>query len=485
MNIVEPILFQARCQPEAPALCAQGRDFVSYARLVAEMNNVARRAMSFGLKRGDVVALSIDNQLLHSIVILGLTHAGIITLSIAMQKPPSGLKIDAVISNTNYPFAPNAKHLSLDSSWTKRNGAPVATSPAGNAAHDEVCRIVLTSGTTGEPKAVALTHRLVAERNAQFEYLFGNRFPTLSRLYLNMGLGASLGGNFVTYFLGRGGTVFFPGDSIENTLLAFEMFQIQAMLATPTTLAQLLAICDRQPSIEVHLDTIVSTGSQLPQALVQRIRPRLCSHLFVGYGSTETARSATAPAHQIAHIPGAAGYVTPDARIEIVDEADRGVPAGTEGIVRIASEFAVNRYIDDPIESAKVFRDGWFYPGDLGSLTADNLLIISGRQNAVLNLGGGKMAAERVEAVVASFAGVADAAVFLTNDERGVGEVWAAVVYPEQKLDIEALRAHCRAQIPPPFVPARVVTLEALPLNDTGKVDRIRLKEMVTAAMKS
>jgi acyl-CoA synthetase (AMP-forming)/AMP-acid ligase II len=484
MNIVEPILFQARCQPEAPALCAQGRDFVSYARLVAEMNNVARRATSFGLKRGDVVALSIDNQLLHSIVILGLMHAGIIPLSIAMQKPPSGLKIDAVISNTNYPFAPNAKHLSLDSSWTERDGAPVATSPAGNAARDEVCRIVLTSGTTGEPKAVALTHRLVAERNAQFEYLFGNRFPTLSRLYLNIGLGASLGGNFLTYFLGRGGTVFFPGDSIESTLLAFEMFQIQAMLATPTTLARLLATCDRQPSIEVHLDTIVSTGSQLPQALVERIRPRHCSQLFVGYGSTETARSAAAAAHQIAHVPGAAGYVAPDARIEIVDEADRGVPAGTEGIVRIASEFAVDRYIDDPIESAKVFRDGWFYPGDLGSLTADNLLIISGRQNDVLNVGGAKMAAERLESVLASFDGISDAAVFAATSPSGIDEVWAAVVC-SGKLDPESLRVHCRSQIGGAFVPAHVVSLEALPITATGKVDRQGLKRILMAGNQS
>ena len=484
MNIVEPILFQARCQPEMPALCAQGRDAISYARLTAQMNNVARRAMAFGLKRGDIVALSITDQVLHSIVILGLTQVGVVSVSVAMQKPPEGLKIDAVIANTTYPFAPNAKHLSLDSSWTNRDGAPVATSPAGNTARDEVCRIVLTSGTTGEPKAVALTHRLVAERNAQFEYLFGNRFPTLSRLYLNIGLGASLGGNFLTYFLGRGGTVFFPGDSIESTLLAFEMFQIQAMLATPTTLARLVAICDRQPSIEVHLDTIVSTGSQLHRALVERIRPRLCSHLFVGYGSTETARSAAAAAHQIAHISGAVGYVAPDARIEIVDEADRGVPAGTEGIVRIASEFAVDRYIDDPIESAKVFRDGWFYPGDLGSVTPDNLLIISGRQNDVLNVGGAKMAAERIEAILASFAGISDAAVFAATNPGGINEVWAAVVCGGE-LDPESIRAHCRSQIGDAFVPAHVVSLEALPITATGKVDRQGLKQMLMTGNQS
>lgn len=211
-----------------------------------------------------------------------------------------------------------------------------------------------------------------------------------------MSLAAALGYQFLISILSRGGTIYFLGASIENALRMFEVFRIQAMLSSPSALGQLLAICDQHPSSEVHFDTILSSGGLLPRSLVERIRPRLCAHLITGYGATETAMSATAQAHRIAHIEGAAGYVTPGTRIEIVDEADHPVPAGSEGIVRIASEFAVDCYVDDPIESAQVFRNGWFYPGDLGSLTPDNLLIISGRQNNILNIGGEKIAAERV-----------------------------------------------------------------------------------------
>jgi acyl-CoA synthetase (AMP-forming)/AMP-acid ligase II len=125
MNVVDPILFQAKYQPEAPALCAQGVDVVSYARLVAQMNNVARRAVASGLKRGSVVALSIEQPMLHAAVILGVTHAGIIPVSVAMYKPPAGLQIDAVLSNTNYPFAPSARRLVLDHSWLMGDGAPI------------------------------------------------------------------------------------------------------------------------------------------------------------------------------------------------------------------------------------------------------------------------------------------------------------------------------------------------------------------------
>src|SRR5579862_6519199 len=117
MNIVEPILFQASYQPEAPALCAQGRDVVSYARLRLQMSLVARRALSLGLTPGNVAALSIDEPLLHAAVILGLTQIGIVPLSVAGHKPPAGLKIDAVISTGPYPFAPEARHLLLDFTW--------------------------------------------------------------------------------------------------------------------------------------------------------------------------------------------------------------------------------------------------------------------------------------------------------------------------------------------------------------------------------
>lgn len=481
MNIVEPILFQARYQPDAPALCAQGIDVVSYARLAAQMNNIARRAGAIGLRQGNVVALSIDRPLLHAALILGLTQAGIVPVSVAGNEPPAGLKIDAVFKNTHYPFAPQAQHVTVDYGWLAGDGTPVAVSPQGGDAMDKPARIVLTSGTTGDPKAIALTHGMVRVRNARFEYVIGNRYPTFSRIFISMGLAAALGYQFLIYILGRGGTLFFFGETFENTLRAFEIFRIQAMVATPTALAQLLGFCDQQRSIELHLDTILSGGSLLPRALVERIRPRLCTHLITGYGSTETAISATAPAHRIAHVEGAAGYVTPGMRMEIVDNEDRPIPAGNDGTVRIASEFAVDRYIDDPVESKKVFRNGWFYPGDLGSLTADNLLIISGRQNDVLNAGGGKMAAEKVEAVLTSFKGVNQAAVCMQTSRLGVEEVWAAIVAGEP-IDPENLRAHCRARIPEVFVPARIVTLASLPMGVTGKLDRQRLKGMLAGS---
>jgi acyl-coenzyme A synthetase/AMP-(fatty) acid ligase len=253
MNIIEPILFQARYQPGAPALCVLGKQVISYAVLRSQMNNVARRAIGHGLKRGSIVALSTDEPLLEAVLILGLTQAGIITMSVGML-PPVGLKIDAVIGATKQPFAPDAQHLPLDDSWIAGDGAPVETTLQAQPEGDEVCRIVMTSGTTGYPKAVALTHKQVMARTARYEYLFGSHLPTLTRLYMNMGLAAVLGYQFFTYILGRGGTIFFRGASPENALRMFEVFRVEAMLASPSALAQLVTICDQNPLSEVHFE---------------------------------------------------------------------------------------------------------------------------------------------------------------------------------------------------------------------------------------
>ena len=86
----------------------------------------------------------------------------------------------------------------------------------------------------------------------------------------------------------------------------------------------------------------------------------------------------------------------------------------------------------------------------------------------MLNAGGGKLAAEKVEAALVSFKGVSEAAVFMATSSIGVEEVWAAIVCSE-KIDSERLRTHCRPRMPAVFVPAHIVTFDALPTAQPAK----------------
>ena len=211
-------------------------------------------------------------------------------------------------------------------------------------------------------------------------------------------------------------------------------------------------------------EQVCGTGARLPRA-------------------APTARSASAattltasPSLRLAS-SGAAGYVTPGMRIEIVDEMDRALPAGTEGIVRILSEYAIDRYVDDAIESAKVFRNGYFYPGDLGTITPERLLVIAGREKAVINVGGNKLNPETIETVLQSYPGVSHAGVFCRANAAGIDEVWA-VVAGSAEVDIQGLRSFCAQNLPALFVPNHIVKVSDIPRNDMGRIVRSRLDEI-------
>src|SRR5204862_3625326 len=101
----------------------------------------------------------------------------------------------------------------------------------------------------------------------------------------------------------------------------------------------------------------------------------------------------------------------------------------------------------DPEGSARAFCGGWSYPADLGTMNRDGVLIMSGRQSGVLNTGGDKVNAERIEQVLASFEGILEAAAFNTLGARGTEEIWA-VIKCGSMVNEEALWTHCRGGLP-------------------------------------
>ena len=137
----------------------------------------------------------------------------------------------------------------------------------------------------------------------------------------------------------------------------------------------------------------------------------------------------------------------------------------------------VDGYVGNPAGADQAFRNGWFYPGDIGAVTADNVLVISGRQTAVLNVGGNKMGPEAIEQAALAFPGVAQAGAFGVENEFGILEVWTAVVAP-RGLDEAGLHRHLQKRLPDQFVPRRILRLPSLPKNAAGKLDRRRLTDM-------
>ncbi len=484
MNIVDPILFQCRRQPPLTAICAPGPGIgrISYRRLEKAIHNISRKLHVFGVSKGAVLAVSIEDVILHAAVTIAAIRLGLITLSLRSGQSPPSLKIDAIVTDLKISTFENGKIILADISWMDGEGQPLEPHLLPQTDEDDICRLVLTSGTTKAPKAVALSHKLLTKRIGRTLTVFGDRLVNCSRIYNDVPISSSLGIQFLFYTLWRGGLAVFSGPDFGSTLRVIEDYKVQGIVSSPGGLENLLRWFDTIPEYQSGIEVVLTPGDVLSRALSDRVRARICSQVFVAYGSTEASMSATAYAREVADAPQAVGFVTPGVTIQIIDETGGILPAGQEGRVRIRSEFAVDQYFENLEASESAFRDGWFYPGDLGMLNSESMLFITGRQEAVLNLGGDKISPETIELVLSQCRGVTEAAVLALPNAFGINEV-CAVLLSSDKVDREELQSYCRARIDRPFWPTRFVMIESLPRNPMGKVDRRRLSDLVERKM--
>ena len=178
---------------------------------------------------------------------------------------------------------------------------------------------MLTSGSTGTPKAVAISQRLLSERIGRHLTVFGNRLPRCDRFYCGMPISTSLGFQFLIYSLLRGGTIVFPGERFDATLLAIEEYKVQCLMASPDGLETFVQWFDTIPAYQSNIELILCCRQRPSASLSNDVRARICSHLVVAYDLTEASMIAAAPAHEIAGAPRRgrlrdAGYRCPDRR---------------------------------------------------------------------------------------------------------------------------------------------------------------------------
>jgi acyl-CoA synthetase (AMP-forming)/AMP-acid ligase II len=452
VNIIDPILAQCRFQPDAPALCTPGEPHatIAYGQLGKLINNVARHATCLGLRRGDTVVLYVQEMIGHVVLILGLTKAGVITISGRGPDLPPEIKVDAIVADIEGGLPSGKRIIHADASLMAGDGAALGATPRapGGSGGDEVCRIVFTSGTTGEPKGVAFTHRMVAERIARFDYVAGNVLPANLRCCVDLGLSTSLGYYYLIYGLTRGGLVVLPGASPSNAMNACDFHDVRYWIGAPGGLAAVLAFYEESKGRRCNFHGMLAAGSVLSKPLSERVRARMCGNLVSLYGATEVSMVATAPGFVTAEVPGAVRYLTPGMMVEAVDASNGPLPVGSEGLIRIFGPYNVKGYVGAPGETAAAFRDGWFYPGDIGQVAPDNMLIITGRQKTVMNIGGDKVSPEMIESTLMAFPRVDRAGVLSVVNDVGIEEIWAALVSREGVNEAQ-LRAFCQGLLPP------------------------------------
>jgi acyl-coenzyme A synthetase/AMP-(fatty) acid ligase len=253
---------------------------------------------------------------------------------------------------------------------------------------------------------------------------------------------------------------------------------IEHLSLSPQILALYLEDENLNEATFKRLQSIMISGSATPQVLVEKAFSRLGVEIYSSYGSTEVGPVANMQLAAGIDSHDAVGYVYPWIDLEIVDEGSP-VQEGEEGLVRIRSPYMADQYHADPASTERAYKDGWFYPGDLGRLTEGRLLHVTGRVNEVINIGGLKIAPHRIEHFIRAQPQVRDAAAFGNPSESGVEQVWLAIV-TSGPVDFEQLHQKCVERFGPVAAPVRILHITSIPRTETGKIQRSRLKALLT-----
>lgn len=464
------LAYQARVRPRALALVTPRRR-ISYAEFNDDVNRYAAGLIAAGITpaRG-AVAVDATLPYRYHVLLMALARLAVTTTTVR------DARADFRISDRAGPS--DAATLRLGHDWISQveSAAPVEVASAPRDP-EGVARVLLSSGSTGEPRRVPLSWRRMEASglNALAAYASGR----LGVWAIRTGVDSSLGYSMATLAWSMGAAV--AADHGPQDLPGLmEREPVGLLGLTPLQLRELLDGLPRGFELKPGWRVMV-TGAVLAPAVAREARQRLSPDMHVIYGSTETGRATVGPAQRLETTAGAVGWPVPGVTVEVVDAERALVPDGETGEIRICGDRNAQRYLDDPETTAAVFHDGFFYPGDVGRRLSDGSFVIEGRVDERMNIGGMKLLPSVLENALLEHPQVRDAAAFAVPNADGADECWVAVS-PDGEVTRESLVKHLRrsgVRLPP----IRFAWAESIPRSEMGKVDRRALRTQTLAAL--
>ena len=344
---------------------------------------------------------------------------------------------------------------------------------------DMLAAILYTSGTTGAPKGVALSHRnLAANTAAIIDYLqLGPDDSTISVLPFHYAYGASV----LHTHLAVGARVALGDNLVFPHLVAEALARERAtgFAGVPSTFALLLERGRLDQYDLSSLRYLTQAGGAMAPALTRRVRAAFPqARLFVMYGQTEaSARLTRLVPERLDDKLGSVG--TPIAGVEIRVRRGDGSDAapGEPGEVWARGDNVMTGYWNAPEATAATLVDGWLRTGDLGHLDDDGFLWLAGRRSDMIKTGAHRVHPQDVEEVIAELPGVREVAVTGVDDEL-LGQVVAAFLVTDGDMPNEmAVKAHCRQRLAGYKIPKQVAFVTELPRTASGKIRRAALPQ--------
>ena len=479
---------QARETPDRIATSYEDK-WITYGELVARSGSWAHRLRERGVKVGSLVGLAVDRSDDLPILVLAILEAGGVCVPLEPSDPPR--RVAAMIRETGPELIltrrrllsnlPTAEIPILVVDDEEPESAPAPDSPVTG---DHLAFILLTSGSTGSPKAVMLSHATVAARMVRPESEIPEPAACMAILKTPIGNSPALGEMFAPLLHGCYFAIAGPDGHHDVAVLGSLMIEhgVAHVAMTSTLLRAFLewpdvARCRR-------LAAISCGGESVTEDLRRRFAERFPQARFVvSYGTTEAGHCLSWVCPPGERLDGPRiGQSIPDARVDLLDPDLEPTPAGEVGEMYLGGPRLATGYLNRPAWTAERFvphpsptrpGDRSYRSGDLGRLRADGDLEFKGRADQLVKIRGNRVELPEIEVALAEIPGVRGCAVVVHPDGLGDSRLVAYVV-PEPKPGppTHELRARLAERLPPFMVPQAFVTIDALPMTPSGKVDR-------------
>nr|WP_151446412.1 class I adenylate-forming enzyme family protein [Lacisediminimonas profundi] len=451
---------------------------------------------SEGVQPGDRVMIAAENCPEHVALILACSRVGAWSCGVnarmsrgeldgfAATADPRLFYFTSAVSDAAARHARDARAVpsalaGLERSETRRE----ATAETGPLA-ESVAAIIFTSGTTGQPKGVLVSHagllqfgrvssesRQLKPEDRSYAYL-----PMTHIFGLGTVLAASLHAGAGLVMRNR----FDPADVFD----ALASGGVSNLQGPPAMFSRLLAWLDEQgtgmnrPSCPA-LRYVYAGAAPLDINLKRAVEERFGHPLHHGYGLSEYAGALAVVRMGEQRNDTSAGYLVEGAELRIVDEAGRDLAAGERGEIWMRGVGLMPGYFRDPESTAKVMQPGgWYASGDVGYVDPDGALYVVGRLKEMIIRSGFNVYPGEIESVLGAFPGIRRAAVAGRKQDDGNEEILAFIETDDPSVpDQQALQAWIADRLAPYKRPARVIRVEAFPMTLSGKILKRELLE--------
>jgi acyl-coenzyme A synthetase/AMP-(fatty) acid ligase len=484
VQLIKQIIFQAREREDEPAATTLAQT-ISYRSVVNAISAAVDRLEQLGIGKDALVKIEVADPVHHLCLVIGLSLLGIPCASVArgVGLGDAGPEATLLLTDLAAPSLVARRVVHIDAGWFNFDPRMAPNylrllNLRGFENPSDVCRYIFSSGTTGVAKCIGMTLGDMETRLLTNTLLFAGRHALRAPVLNLMGMSTISGNLTAVRALATGSMICLPrgiAPALEMIRL-FNVEYLQGSVGQITALADLLR--DRQPLTSIR--TIYMTGAKISARSVADIQTRIGGDMYCAYAATETGVMAVATGTSLQRADGSVGYVMPGVTIEAVDSNGNPVPPGTEGILRVRPRQAATYVESSGSRRSVLDANGWFYPGDVGRVGIDGLLVVTGRTADVINRGGVITAPDYIEEVFRQDARVADVAAVGVPNERGYEEIWVAVV-SGTTLNIPSLMQQARALLRDK-TPDRVFQVGAIPRNENAKVQRSVLREQLRAA---